>query len=241
MGLRSFCILWLLLATVALSSNAETDTVKSQLNLAQLNKDVQQYLEHHYANSTHAIDAIEINVNRLDNRLRLSACDKALAFTLRDTGNLGGNVSVHTQCQGSQPWALYVSAQVKIFQSVIVAARAIPRNSLIHSSDLDIQLRDTADLRHASVVDPNRLVGKVAKRTIRVGEAMNLANLAEPVVVQRGDALVIEAQSGAISVSSQAIALADGRIGEQISARNQQSERIIRVKIIGSGRAAAIL
>ena len=63
----------------------------------------------------------------------------------------------------------------------------------------------------------------------------------EPIAIKRGDTVIVEAQTGTIMVSTQAVALANGRIGEQINVRNLQSERIVRIEIMGPGRGRVIL
>ncbi len=215
---------------------------ENHLNLEQLINDVHSHLQQHYSHLS--LDngyRVEIKVKQLDPRLRLTACSTPIHYDLRDTGNTGGNVSVHTQCQGSSPWAVYIPAEVGIFKPVIVASRNVERGSTLADSDFDSEWRDTSKLNQSYVTDSSRLRGKSAARRIRSGEAIRLSSVTEPMAIKRGDAVVVEAQAGSITVSTQGIALSNGRVGEQISVRNSQSERIVRVKIIGPGRAQVIL
>lgn len=212
------------------------------MDLDHLIQKVDNFLFEHYQQLQQTNESeISISVNNLDPRLRLSPCDGKLNFELRDNGSPGGNVSVHARCQSQQPWALYIPAQVSISQAVVVASRGIARNSVLSLADFDTQLRDISQLPDNVVMDAGRILGKVTKRNIRAGEVLRLSNVSEPTVIKRGDAVVIEARSGSILVSSQGVAMANGRIGDQISVRNTQSERIVRVKIIGPGRARVIL
>lgn len=236
MRVRSF---WLCLTLIfSLHGAAETEA-ETHLNLDQLIDSVESYLADHYTNSGSA--EIEISVNRLDPRLRLAPCDQALEYNVRDTGTPGGNVSVHTRCPGTRPWALYISAAVKVMEAVVIANRNIPKGALLSLQDFDTQLRDTSKIASNYVLDAGQLIGKATSRTIRAGEAMRFALVTEPIAVKRGDTIVVEAQSGAIMVSTQAVALADGRVGDQISVRNPQSERVVRVEIMGPGRGKVML
>lgn len=234
MRVRSFCACVGL--TFSLVCLAETPALT---DMEQLNREVQEFLSRHYQQTLNS--DIEIKVKRLDPRLRLAHCDQALSFELRDTGSTGGNVSVHTRCPGSQPWALYIGAQVKIFAAVVVANRNIPKGTVLALNDLDIQVKDTTTLSVNYIADTQEVLGKATARTIRVGEAMRYALITEPIAIKRGDTVVVEAQSGAILVSTQGVAMADGRVGDQISVRNSQSERIVRVEILGPGRAKVIM
>jgi len=209
------------------------------VNLEQLNQQVKEYLLAHYQDSM--TSAVEVKVGRLDPRLRLANCDQQLDFTVRDTGSSGGNVSVHTRCSGNQPWAVYISAEVEVMDSIVIASRTIPKGAILSLSDFDTQLRDTAKIANGYIIDSSHLIGKAATRTIRVGEALRYSLVTEPIAVKRGDTVVIEASTGAITVSSQGVALTDGRVGEQINVRNSQSERVVRVEILGPGRAKVLL
>lgn len=213
-----------------------------QLDLEQLIDNVDGFLIQHFASLSNTSGArIETSVKKLDSRLNISACSSPLSFELRDTGTPGGNVSIHTRCQGDKPWAVYIPAEVKVLQPVIIASRNIERGIGLEHSDFDSEWRDVSALSGGFVTDSSRLLGKFSSRRIRSGEAIRLSSLSEPIAVKRGDAMVVEAQAGSIMVSTQAIALSNGRVGEQISARNSQSERVVRVKIIGPGRGKVIL
>jgi len=233
MRVRSFCIAGCL--TFSLNCGAESNATT---DLEQLISEVASFLQQQYEQS----DAdIEIQVTRLDSRLRLASCDQPIEFNLRDNGATGGNVSVHTRCPGANPWALYISASIKVMQGVVIANRNIPKGTVLSLQDFDTQLRDTANLANSYVLEASQLIGKVTARNIRAGEALRYAQVSEPIAVKRGDTLMVEAQAGSVVVSTQAVAMADGRIVDQISVRNPQTERIVRVEIMGPGRGRVIL
>src|SRR5690606_6184086 len=56
----------------------------------------------------------EIQVNALDPRLRLAACDSDLTQRLESPAQPVGRVTVRVSCQGSSPWTLFVPAQVRL-------------------------------------------------------------------------------------------------------------------------------
>ncbi|MNG41192.1 flagellar basal body P-ring biosynthesis protein FlgA [compost metagenome] len=47
---------------------------------------------------------------------------------------------------------------------------------------------------------------------------------------------MISARSGTITVRMPGEALADGTLGEQISVRNQGSQRVVRARVLGPGQ-----
>lgn len=242
MRVRNFCS-WLVLVFVQSASfngvaqNAATMDI-ALVDMEHLVQQVDEYLKEQY---DHASAQVEIQVRRVDPRLRLTLCNLPLEFSIRDTGSRGGNISVHTRCEGASPWALYIPAEVKILESIIVSSRNIPKGTVLSLADLDTQLRDTSTVANNYVADAERLLGKAAARTIRAGEPLRFSLVIEPIAIKRGDTVVVEAQTGAITVSTQAVALANGRVGEQINVRNLQSERVVRIEIMGPGRGRVIL
>ena len=50
----------------------------------------------------------DIQINRLDPRLRLAACDRELTVALESPAQPIGRVTVSVRCEGSTPWSIYV-------------------------------------------------------------------------------------------------------------------------------------
>jgi flagella basal body P-ring formation protein FlgA len=61
--------------------------------------------------------------------------------------------------------------------------------------------------------------------------------LEPPLVVRRGEAVVISAASSIVAVKVAGVALTDGRLGEQIRIKNLSSSRIVQAKMVGPGQA----
>lgn len=239
MRVRSFC-LGTVLFFCALGLNAQENGVSFE-DIALLETAVHDFLADEFQSQIDQGNEIAISVNRLDPRLRLHACDKALTFSLRDSGNEGGNLAVRTQCQGSVSWSIYVSAKVALRQEVYVASQNLPRGSVIAESDIVSTMMDTSTMGQLYATDPAQLVGKELTRTVGQGQALRLNNVTEPKVIRRGDAVLIEASSGAVMVASSGIALSDGKVGQQIRIRNESSKREVRVEVLGPGRVRALL
>jgi flagella basal body P-ring formation protein FlgA len=62
-----------------------------------------------------------------------------------------------------------------------------------------------------------------------------------PLVIKRGDTVSMEANIGGITVKTSGTAISDGRIGQQIRVKNNQSARVINAKVIGSGQVQSVL
>lgn len=224
----AICLLLTLLA-VGLPSKAEPDWQ----SLQDLRQNVVSYLENHYASKE--IVRTQIQVNPMDSRLRLTDCAHALVMTMNDPELRGGNVSVHTRCEAPRPWAIYVPARVSVFRSLPVSSRSLSRGHRITPADVVMEVRDTAELRQGFISQAETPVGQELRRPLAAGEAFRMGILVEPLVVSRGDHVQLSADAGAIAVVTRGTALDNGRLGEQILVRNNQSERVVKALITGPG------
>jgi flagella basal body P-ring formation protein FlgA len=208
-------------------------------DLFALETNVAQYLDSHYQQS----DAVkvDITVNGLDRRLQLAKCDTPLEMKVSDPTFNGGSQTVHTRCTGSTPWSIYVPAQIVLFRSMTVASRSLERGELVTAADLTTEVVNTSALRQGQLADPVNILGKEVKRPIQKGEPFRAAALEAPLVIKRGDPVIIELQAGIISVNTSGVALANGRVGDRIRVRNGQSERIVSAQVIAAGKVATAI
>lgn len=200
---------------------------------------VASFLNDYYADTQ--AEKIDIRVSNLDRRLKLAQCELPLSLTLNDPSNSGGNLTVHTRCEGTAPWSVYVPAQVSLFRELLVANRNLVRGDIVTHSDVVSEIVNTSQLRQGQIEETDNILGQEVIRPISKGEPFRNASLASPMVIKRGDPVIIELQSGSISVSSNGTAMANGRIGERIRIRNGQSDRMVSAQVIAAGRVLMVL
>lgn len=220
---------------VALLCTATITTGAQAYTLLQLKQDVASFLAEEYSHSNH--ERVEVTVGAVDKRLRIGACNQALAMNTQDTSGLGGNITVQVQCKGKPAWSVHVPAQVHIFASVPVAARPLNRGDLISSADINEEILNISLIRQAFLASPSAAIGKEVKRNINQGEPLRSANLDAPTAIKRGDMVALASASGAIRVVTTGTAMSDGRIGQKIRVRNTQSTRVVSAKVTGPGQA----
>lgn len=178
----------------------------------------------------------EVKMLPLDARLRLAACDGAIDHqVLIQPGGLG-SATVKLICTGSARWTLYAPAQIVVFGETAVAAHNIDRGSLVQPGDIRY-VRQNLSALGANYIDPAKsIIGLELKRSVREGEALRLSYLDEPKIIQRGDRVMLEAQSNGLSVAAQGMAMANGKVGERIQVKNAQSNQIVDALVVGPGR-----
>ena len=234
-------LVFICLAAMSLSQSANAQAPIE--NIEQLRAKVAQFLTDEYR-QTQAVK-VEVKVGSLDNRLRLAKCGQNLALGLKDATKTGGNVSVQVVCSStsshSSRWTILVPAQARVYRSVAVAGRNLQRGDIVNESDLATDIKDVGDFRMGFSLTVEAIVGKEVKFAMTKGDVFRNSALDAPLVIRRGDTVSIESAAGDISVRTSATATTDGRIGQQIRVKNNQSARVVNAKVVGPGQVQSIL
>jgi len=114
-------------------------------------------------------------------------------------------------------------------------ARAIRPGEIIKASDLQVERRPKAEVG-GDAIGAERVVGLTAKHPLRGGQALKLADLMKPQVVQRNEAVTIVFEVPGIMLTVRGKALEAGALGDVVGVLNTQSNRTIQATIAGPGR-----
>lgn len=178
---------------------------------------------------------IDYQISPLDPRLSLADCPAPLQTEARDNSR-GGRVNVKVSCTTGSPWTLYVPADINIYRPVLVLAGPVPKGTVLGSGHLVLQERNINSLDGGYFSDMAEVAGMVAKRPLLPGQPLLASQLEPPLLVRKGDAVNVTANSGGLTIKAAGIALADGRAGEQIRVRNRTSNRIVDARVAGPGQ-----
>lgn len=177
----------------------------------------------------------EITINSPDLRLKLAACDRPLEAFLPPGGQPWGNTSVGVRCAGSKPWTVYLTAAVKGMRKVVVLRRALPRGAILSDGDLALEEREVTDRRDAYLYDIDRAAGMVTKRALAADAVLSARMLEAPLLVHRGQQVVLLAESEGLEVRMAGTALSNGAEGEWVRCKNSVSNRIVEGLVIRPG------
>lgn len=199
---------------------------------------VEQYvLEQVIAEHPGARESIDIQVSNLDARPGLSPCDGKLHTATQARRPLTGNITVRLACRGSSPWAVYVPVTIQRRTDVAVATRNLPRGTILTEEDIEFINMTAPQAGLGYIEDASLALGMSLKRPLRSGEPVRHSHLANAKVIAKGDKVMLEANHAGISVVTAGTALAAGEIGEQISVKNNSSNRVVDAVIMAPGRA----
>lgn len=179
--------------------------------------------------------APEVEVGRLDSRLRLTRCSEKLEAFAPPGRKTVGRTTVGVRCNGNPSWSLYVPLTVRIMDKVLVANRDLRRGEIIARDDVKLQTHDLASLHAGYLSQPVQAVGKRVKRRIRLGKIIKPAQIDAVQAVKKGTEVAIVAKSNRIKVSAKGEALGSGGPGDRISVRNLQTNKVLEATIITAG------
>jgi len=113
--------------------------------------------------------------------------------------------------------------------TVLVAARPIPRGTLVTPADVTTTEHATApaDGLHA----PEDAIGRETLRAIARGPPIRSGALAAPVAAERGSGLVLRVAGRGFAVEAKGVVRADARVGAMTEAVNPSSGRRVRGRV----------
>jgi flagella basal body P-ring formation protein FlgA len=118
-----------------------------------------------------------------------------------------------------------------------VLERGVELNEVIKSSDVAIERRPKAEVGN----DPARrdqAVGMKARRALRAGQALRVADLARPDWVQRDQMVTLVYEADGLFLTLRAKALDAGSEDDQVSVMNPQSKRTVQGVVTGPGQVS---
>ena len=124
--------------------------------------------------------------------------------------------------------------RARISASVVVMAAPLAANELITDAHLTVGQRDITSIADP-VVAPIDAVGQTSRRSLRAGDVLRNSSLTAPVLVKRGDAVVMIARIEGIEVSMAGEALDAGAKGATIRVKNSASGQTLRMRVTAPG------
>ncbi len=204
-------------------------------DLQALEREVQAFVEEQLSTDSR-LTKVTVKTLPMDSRLKMPACEQTPELTAHNISADSTRATVKVSCQGPIPWSLYASATVDGKVMAAVASHSLARGQILDASDVALEERSLTELPTGYLNNTDAAVGMQTKRTITSGEAYKVSALKPPLVVRRGDAVVVEANTNSVAVVAPGIALADGTLGQQIRVKNSRSDRTIKAVVMGPGR-----
>jgi flagella basal body P-ring formation protein FlgA len=124
-------------------------------------------------------------------------------------------------------------ATVKVFGPYVRAARAIARDAVLASADVELVKGEWPAVPFVRLPAPADLIGLTARRHIAPGEPLAPSVIDVPPMVRAGDRVAVTATVGAVQVTGAATASNSGDRGDIIRVTPKPSGRPVRARITG--------
>jgi flagella basal body P-ring formation protein FlgA len=118
-----------------------------------------------------------------------------------------------------------------------VLARNVERGDVLKSSDIVTERRPKAEIGTDAAARDNA-VGLQARRQLRAGQALRVADLAKPDLVQRDQSVTLTYETAGLYLTMRGKALENGTEGDVVNVMNLQSKRTISGIVTGRGQVS---
>jgi len=170
---------------------------------------------------------VSFTAAELDSRLRVAACPTVLVTTGKLPRGTQARVLVRVACNSTVYWSLNVPVDIHHATDVLVLRRAVGRGEIIRAEDVLVQSRELPGLTSPFVSRIPDLNGRLTRRPIPEGTAVTADALDAPLLIHRGQNVVLAARAGGLEVRAPGIALADAGAEQRVRVRNLNSLKIV--------------
>lgn len=218
-----WCLLWLALLPVATAATIEMQLqqhVEQELTqfLQQLGRPAQQ-------------QDIQLTVPAA---VANSQCDNLQISRRQQQEPPLGRVSYTLSCSSPQRWQSRATARVELWLELVVAGRTLERDEVLTQDMLSLQSLPISSIRRGLEFDSDALLGMTVRRRINLGSPVSRHLLHANWLVQKGAQVTVQFSGEGFAVSTRALALSNGQLGERISVQNLSSGQIIDAIVVGA-------
>ena len=157
-----------------------------------------------------------------------------------DTGTGRFTALLSITAAGVAPSTLRVSGRVAETVELPVLRRRMAPGSVVTAADLVWTSLRVGQARGEIVRAPQQAMGLAARHTLQSGQAIPLADLGRPVVIEKGTAVTLQLDSPGLQLSAQGVAMEPAGMGEVLPVLNPLSRMVVRAEVTGPGRARVV-
>ncbi|QGU88523.1 flagellar basal body P-ring formation chaperone FlgA [Erwinia sorbitola] len=139
------------------------------------------------------------------------------------------------RCEGAEGWEVNVTVKPDIYLPILVARSTLARGKLLAASDVTIKKKNITGLRDGIIVNPDDAIGLTVKKRIRDMQPISPSMLDQPLMVERGQQVVMLAMQDGVQARMIGVAMKKGRKGDIIKVKNLTSERTVSAVVEGQG------
>lgn len=139
------------------------------------------------------------------------------------------------RCDGPAGWELAVTVKPDVYLPILVARHTLERNRPLAASDVEVKKRNIAGMRDGFITQPDEAIGFTLKKRVRELQPIAPAHLDQPILIERGQQILMIAGQDGVEAKMMGEALKKGRKGDVIKVRNLQSQRVVSARVDDRG------
>jgi flagella basal body P-ring formation protein FlgA len=166
----------------------------------------------------------------------------ALDFSSTELDAASGRFTtiLHVSVPGVPVVELRLSGRIQAMIELPVARRNMAPGEVLMATDIQWTRLRLGLARGDLVRDAHQAEGQALRRPVQAGQPFQIADLGRPVIILKGQPLVLSLDGPGIAVTAQAVANEPGGIGERIHVTNPYSRAVLDAEITGPGRAKVV-
>jgi flagella basal body P-ring formation protein FlgA len=137
------------------------------------------------------------------------------------------------RCNDTPGWRYEYVVRARVTAMVAVAGAPVAPNETLTDAQVTIERRDISNI--ADPISSPQEIGQMSRRMLRPGDILRAGQLSSPVLVKRGDSVMMVARREGIEVSTAGEALDAGAHGAVVRIRNAGSGQVVRMRVSGAG------
>ena len=139
---------------------------------------------------------------------------------------------VEAVANGKSRKTIQVVADITAMIEAVVATRFLKADELIEMGDLKTVSMRVHQVNHPFITDQGEIIGKSASRPLPPDTPLRPAFVKLPLVIKKGDRVLIEARRGGLSIRAYGVTKSSGQVGQTVMVSNLDSGRELRAKVV---------
>jgi flagella basal body P-ring formation protein FlgA len=202
----------------------------------------QQLIAHIVQETGASRDDLAITFSKSDNKaLSQSAFGRRFEVQPKSTAAFGRVPFVVREWRDRSVVNEYrVTADVALWTLAVVATRGMQRGAAFGQADVEVREVLVRDSRGRPLSSLDHVVGQTARGTVRLGDVIYPDHLRSPLLVRRGELILVRGVFGGFALKFFARARADGEFGQIVMCRRDGPRKELPVRITGLRRGETV-
>jgi flagellar basal body P-ring formation protein FlgA len=203
----------------------------SEVNPDQIRKVIQKHLESEWGSK---VKTVHVTVLEPADSVMIPGGAVELYIIPNPTEDGLGRRVFHVEAvaDGKPRKTIQVVADIAAMIDAVVATRFLKADELIDMGDLKIVGMRVHQVNHPFITDLGEVIGKSASRPLPLDTPLRPAFVKLPLVIKKGDRVLIEARRGGLSIRAYGVTKSSGQVGQTIMVANLDSGRELRAKVV---------